>query len=140
MLISHRNSVEAIANLLEKTGSRRLLAQDSTFSLAQSAKQLLQAKNFDISIESLIPLHTVFPSLSPVQQDRSAKDPEPYPPAPTPWKKNDVVMVLHSSGSTGLPKPVPQTQEIIRQWATCSTHLRLYCPSKLTQHIRRLQH
>ncbi|EKM49837.1 uncharacterized protein PHACADRAFT_154467, partial [Phanerochaete carnosa HHB-10118-sp] len=117
-LISHRNSPEAVAHLLEKTSGHRLLVQDSTISLAHSVKKLLDTKSFDVFIEDLIPLHALFPSLSLVQQNGAAKDPEHYPPAPMPWKKDDVVYIIHSSGSTGLPKPVPQTQGFMRHWVT----------------------
>lgn len=121
--MSPRNSPEAVMNLLEKTGSRRLLIQEATLPLANSVKELLTSKNYDISFEYLVPLHELFPGVSsePVHHQNGMTHVEPYPPAPTPSHPSDVVCIMHSSGSTGLPKPVSHTHRTWHEWSLCGT-------------------
>ena len=52
--------------------------------------------------EQLLDLHAVFPDLT----GRIAQATR-YPKSTRAYDPEDVVLILHSSGSTGLPKPVP---------------------------------
>ncbi|KAJ7625826.1 putative nonribosomal peptide synthetase, partial [Roridomyces roridus] len=47
----------------------------------------------------------------------------PYPgPSGVHTSLDDVAIYLHSSGSTGLPKPIPQTHRILIQWAALDVY------------------
>ena len=100
---------------------RSLLTQDSLLPLAKSAADSLTAKNHRVSIEDLLPLHHVFPTLARAHEN-GFHDPGRYPEPPKPWTPDDVAWILHSSGSTGLPKPVPQTQKMVMKWCKDSMY------------------
>ncbi|KIO03672.1 hypothetical protein M404DRAFT_1001160 [Pisolithus tinctorius Marx 270] len=106
--MSPRNSPAAIINLLKTIKSRRLIAtQSSLGSLIaevkrESASQGDQA--YDLQIDEPPTLATVYPYMSEETID------SPFSPYPKGEISNDHVMFyLHSSGSTGFPKPIPIT-------------------------------
>lgn len=70
-------------------------------------------KEYTLSIEEIPTLAQIFPRLG----SEVVNDPfVPYP-APNPLRAlDDIVMYIHSSGSTGFPKPIKQTNEIILEW------------------------
>jgi len=69
---------------------------------------------FVVSIEEVPPLLEIYPKLGYEKQD----DPfEPYPAGPR-LSLDDVSVYLHSSGSTGLPKSIPQTFCTFVHWAS----------------------
>lgn len=119
-LISHRNSPEAIVDMMEKTGCHRVVTQESVLPHVRRVQDILSAKGWDVTVDDLVPLHDLFPSLL-RSQDDGAHDAQPYLPPARPPQEDDVVYILHSSGSTGFPKPIPQKQVHVREWAACST-------------------
>lgn len=66
-----------------------------------------------LCIEEMPSLSEIFPKLG---EERLDDDFEAYPAGSRPSLDN-VMMYLHSSGSTGFPKTVPQTFRSMVQWA-----------------------
>ncbi|KAI0081390.1 acetyl-CoA synthetase-like protein [Panus rudis PR-1116 ss-1] len=112
--ISPRNPVDAIVNMMEKTSSHRILTNTFVAPLAQAVKAKFDEKQYDVKIDKLPSIFTIFPQINGNKPD--ASDITPYPPSAKKPEPNDVVWYLHSSGSTGIPKPIPQTQKIVLQW------------------------
>ncbi|CAL1703594.1 unnamed protein product [Somion occarium] len=116
--MSPRNSPEAVVNMLEKTNCHRIITSPLVAPVTSAVQTLLAAKNYDLKVIELPSLRSTFPSLF-------SKDGEVllevalYPPTKKTPNPDDVVLILHSSGSTGFPKPIPQTQKTVLQW--CAT-------------------
>ncbi|KAF8601146.1 acetyl-CoA synthetase-like protein [Ceratobasidium sp. AG-I] len=100
--ISPRAQVQAVAHLCTKSGTSHVLAGGSPAinQLGDSLRDSLPHLEFTRlpSLEKLFPGHTnlandldLFPELSPTRPD-------------------SVLAILHSSGSTALPRPIPQHQ------------------------------
>jgi acyl-coenzyme A synthetase/AMP-(fatty) acid ligase len=68
---------------------------------------------YELSIEEVPAVETLYPRLGKEKGDDAF---EPYPPYTTRPPLSDVAMYLHSSGSTGLPKAIPQTHLILIHW------------------------
>lgn len=105
--VSPRNSSEAVANLMKKTSSHRIIITADLAPLANAASQLLSSSRYDVNVEPLFSLYDIFFHLLP---DNTISYPEfvPYPAYDKPYDPDEIAMILHSSGSTGLPKPVPK--------------------------------
>jgi acyl-CoA synthetase (AMP-forming)/AMP-acid ligase II len=115
LLISPRNSAAAIINLLQKTSSHRLLATEATLkTLLNQVRSLATSisPTFDILIEEVPAIADVYPKLS---QETAADPFHPYPAAVKRPLLDDVCAYLHSSGSTGLPRPIAQTHRMFLQ-------------------------
>ncbi|KAJ7195361.1 putative aminoadipate reductase [Mycena pura] len=122
--ISPRNSPAAIVQLLRKTGCRRIVSTCVTLAglLAGVQKEWSEGDTppCPLIIEE-IPSHgQVYPHLGKETPSGSHAF-EPYPPPAAQPDLDSLAMYLHSSGSTGFPKAIPQTQRILLQWATFST-------------------
>lgn len=126
--ISPRNSPEAVANLLLTTHAVRIISQPALLSLATTAQSQLVEKGYQIAIENLCSIYEVFPTLKSGNKNDVPSE-GPYPERQTPLDPNKPVIVLHSSGSTGLPKPVFLTYKILLQWTQSGM-------SQICHHIR----
>ncbi|KAI0698146.1 hypothetical protein BC835DRAFT_1413279 [Cytidiella melzeri] len=116
MPISPRNSTEAIVNLIEKTSSVRLITHGPLKTLAAAAQAQLASKGQHVEVEDLYSIYDIFPTLK-LGGEADAPVEDPYPERETAFSPDEPVIVLHSSGSTGLPKAIYQTQKIVLQWA-----------------------
>ncbi|KAI6017887.1 putative aminoadipate reductase [Pisolithus marmoratus] len=113
--MSPRNSPAAIISLLKTTKSHRLIAtQSSLGSLISEVKRELATpgdKVYDLQIDEPPTLATVYPYISEETID------SPFVPYPKgEMNNNDIMFYLHSSGSTGFPKPIPITYLIGKHW------------------------
>ncbi|KAJ3994751.1 putative aminoadipate reductase [Lentinula boryana] len=120
LLISPRNTPAAVVNLLEKTGAHRVLTTTVTLQeLLQNIKTELTSNNptYDVTFEEVPGLNDLYPKLGgEVSSDSfeaySSSDPGP----------DDIAIILHSSGSTGFPKPISITYRcIVLSWASSAT-------------------
>ncbi|KAJ7095660.1 putative aminoadipate reductase [Mycena epipterygia] len=115
--ISSRNSAAAIVNMLRKTACHRLIATCLTLdTLLVGIKQEMNAldPDFHLTIEEIPLLAQIYPNLGVETQE----DPfEPYPASAQP-SIDDICLYLHSSGSTGFPKAIPETHRALVQWTT----------------------
>ncbi|KAI0079020.1 acetyl-CoA synthetase-like protein, partial [Panus rudis PR-1116 ss-1] len=111
--MSPRNSAEAVFNMLQKTDCHQIVSQPSLSGLISKVTTLAKSSGYDVEAENLVPLDMVIPGLA-GQNDTEV---EPYPSIASGKELDDVVLYLHSSGSTGFPKPVAQTNRRILQRA-----------------------
>ncbi|KAF7347147.1 Acetyl-CoA synthetase-like protein [Mycena venus] len=107
--ISHRNSGAAILHLLNNTNSHRLLTTKGSLGhLVDTVSTELSNNNpsFELSIEEIPLLGQIYPH---VGHETSEDAFVPYPIQTTRAALDDVALYLHSSGSTGFPKSIPET-------------------------------
>ncbi len=119
MLVSPKLSAEAIARLFKQTSAHRVITQDPFLPVLEDAQTQLGAEGFNLAIEDLIPIEQAFPAVK--LDDVATQLVEgTYPKAHQEPNADDIVMYIHSSGSTGFPKPVKLTGRILLQWSTSS--------------------
>lgn len=102
--------------MLKTTGCHRIITQASMSPLTSAVRTTLEKEGFHIQLSDLPALQDVFPSLNPVTDDVIPTF-TLYPPPKTQRQPDDLAIYIHSSGSTGLPKSIPWTERIFRQWA-----------------------
>ncbi|KAJ7855599.1 hypothetical protein B0H14DRAFT_3645801 [Mycena olivaceomarginata] len=116
--IFHRTSTPAIIHLLRTAGAHRLLTTKlSLGSVVDTLSAELSAADlpYDLSIDEIPLLGQLYPHLG----EETSRDPfVPYPSPTVRTPLDDVVMYLHSSGSTGLPKCIPETHRTLIHFAT----------------------
>lgn len=101
-----------------ESSSHRLIATRETLTdLMKAVKAEIFAKDptYELSIEELPALDAIFPRLG-----REVAEDEfiPYPAIHIRPALSEVCLYLHSSGSTGLPKVIPQSHEVQINWAS----------------------
>ncbi|CAE6436771.1 unnamed protein product [Rhizoctonia solani] len=102
--ISPRTHVSGIAHLLGSTQTSLLVAggsqsiSDTTLQLTQSLAEI----NFHVQLIELPSLKSILPELN----ESGAKSEHKMFPALKPMANDTIVNILHSSGSTGMPRPV----------------------------------
>ncbi|KAF9062745.1 hypothetical protein BDP27DRAFT_1427576 [Rhodocollybia butyracea] len=110
--ISPRNAPMALLHLIRKTSAHRVLMTQTTLrGVVDGLKAEIQMTDpiYVLSIEEVPSLQQVYPCLG----QETAQDPfEPIKAIVSP-KDSDKALYLHSSGSTGLPKPIPLTHKIV---------------------------
>ncbi|KAJ8509096.1 hypothetical protein ONZ45_g8704 [Pleurotus djamor] len=116
--ISPRNSPAAVIRLLKATNCHRIIATKVTLkALIEGVQsQLDQDKStFSLTVDEVPSLESVFPKLG---YETANDEFSPYPDYPVKPSLSSLALYLHSSGSTGFPKPIPLTQTSIVHWAT----------------------
>ncbi|KAK0201032.1 putative aminoadipate reductase [Desarmillaria ectypa] len=114
-LLSPRNSAAATAKLLQDVGSRHLMASLAFKTLVQEIQFERELESsVNLSVFELPSLDSIFPKLG--SETRS----DPFTPYVSTMRSllTDVAFYLHSSGSTGFPKTIPQTQTSILHWCS----------------------
>ncbi|KII90242.1 hypothetical protein PLICRDRAFT_40443 [Plicaturopsis crispa FD-325 SS-3] len=113
--ISNRNSPAAVVHLLRKTQCHQLLVSPSTHSLIEAIRSELAADTepFELTLTEVPSLSRIYPRLC----AERAEDPFiEYPPPKERPLLDDIIYYIHSSGSTGFPKAIPQTSRVIHDW------------------------
>jgi acyl-coenzyme A synthetase/AMP-(fatty) acid ligase len=111
LLMSPRNSAPAIINMMQKTSCHRLLTTETLLaSLLSDLKKELAAlpEPFEVTLQEAPWINEIYPHLG-AERDTDAFT--PYPASARRPALGDVMLYLHSSGSTGFPKPIPITHE-----------------------------
>ena len=128
--MSPRNSAPGVVSMLRKTNCHRMImSQHSLGDLAFAIRaELSQSEDsYYLRIEEPPRLATVYPYLS---REVVSLPFVPYPKAGQIGEelsdRNDVMFYLHSSGSTGFPKPIPITYLTSLHYCLMRT-LHLYC-------------
>ncbi|ETW75335.1 hypothetical protein HETIRDRAFT_461285 [Heterobasidion irregulare TC 32-1] len=108
-LVSPRNSPPAIAHLLSITQSDFLLTSADTVTqdIVHKAVDILQKNGGTIAVRDIPRFEELFHDV--------AVSFEPLPQMQTP-SMDDVAIILHSSGSTNFPKPIPLTHRALLEW------------------------
>lgn len=104
--------------MLEKTNAHRVVSQPSLAPLISKVREELDSKQFALQVDELPSLQSVFPTLADGGVDTEVV---PYPASSKPHDPEDIVLYIHSSGSTGFPKPVPQRQKQVLNWCDAGT-------------------
>ncbi|KAG0703313.1 putative aminoadipate reductase [Suillus ampliporus] len=115
--MSPRNSAAAVINMMQKIKCRRLITTPhSLTSLIDEIKAdfvSCTTQTNQLQIEKIPALKHLYPTLV------SGTPSEAFPPYPSPTSlssENDVLFYLHSSGSTGFPKPIPISNLTAIHW------------------------
>ncbi|KAJ7123135.1 hypothetical protein C8R44DRAFT_981308 [Mycena epipterygia] len=108
--MSPRNSAAATAKLLADVGCHQVLTTPVTLAaLWTKVQQVLQQTGHVLATEEMPSTETVFPKLG---QETAAEYFRNYEPTISDTQLSSVAFDLHSSGSTGFPKTIPQTQQM----------------------------
>ncbi|KAF8215565.1 acetyl-CoA synthetase-like protein [Mycena galopus ATCC 62051] len=103
--ISHRNSAAAIFHLVHNTDSHRLLTTKG--SLAHLVETVSTGNApYELSVEEIPLLGQIYPHLG---RESVGDEFVPYASPIVGMALDDVALYLHSSGSTGFPKSIPET-------------------------------
>ncbi|KAJ7486758.1 putative aminoadipate reductase [Mycena latifolia] len=124
-LVSHRNSPAAVLHLLSNTGSHRLLTTKASLAHlvdAVSADLSAQSPPYELSIEEIPLLGQLYPHLGRETMDDTFV---PYPGPASRTSLDDVAMYLHSSGSTGFPKCIPETHRTLIHYGALDASIEL---------------
>lgn len=95
LLLSTRLSTEAYVNLLHLTNCRKLVVGNSLKPVAKEVQKLSSLSSFDIVVKE--------------EYDLERPSGPRFPYARPPNASQQLSFIIHSSGSTGLPKPIFQT-------------------------------
>ena len=102
--MSPRNSSAAVVNMVKRTNCHRMICQPSLEPLLSAVQAELETEDFALQVDDLLHIEVAFPTLF----GKDSDEPAPYPEPAEPLTMEDVGLYLHSSGSTGFPKPIPQ--------------------------------
>ncbi|OAX31791.1 putative aminoadipate reductase [Rhizopogon vinicolor AM-OR11-026] len=115
--MSPRNSAEAVINMMEKTNCHRLITTHRSLdSLIDGIKTSFVSQGTEMTqlqIDEVPALKDLYPTLV---RDSPNEAFVPYPPPTSRTSENDILFYLHSSGSTGFPKPIPMTNITSTNW------------------------
>ncbi|KZP21519.1 acetyl-CoA synthetase-like protein [Athelia psychrophila] len=132
--IAPRNSAEAVVSMLQKSGCRRIVTTSATLGPLISQIKALTPADSSLTFEDVPTVSQCYPHLG---QEMPSHPFTPYPAPQTPLDLDQPLFYLHSSGSTGFPKPIPQTSRTILGWLggmhlppfhTLGTVLQLFAP------------
>jgi acyl-CoA synthetase (AMP-forming)/AMP-acid ligase II len=112
--ISPRNSPAAICHVLRTVSAHRLIVTESSFrSLLDDVKAELASSDYSLQIQELPTMDAIYPHLA---QETTKHEFEAIALPPRSDNPDEVVMYIHSSGSTGFPKSIPLKQEIFSKF------------------------
>ncbi|KAJ7776532.1 hypothetical protein DFH07DRAFT_798512 [Mycena maculata] len=114
--ISPRNSAAAILHLLRASSCHRIVATCVTLasSLARLQKHAADVDpDFALNIQEIPSMQQIYPNLGTETSDCSF---QPYSKTQIRPKFDDIFMYIHSSGSSGFPKAIPQTYRQLKYW------------------------
>lgn len=113
--MSAKSSPEAVAHMLKTTNCHRIIMQPALSALTGAVQSTLANEEYVVDLVELPDLYEIFPSLGPAKNiDETAFTPYPLPEKPR--QPDDLVIYIHSSGSTGLPKSIGWTEKIFLHW------------------------
>ncbi|CAL1709603.1 unnamed protein product [Somion occarium] len=113
--MSPRNSPEAVVNMMEKTFCHCIIYSPRCIPLVSAVQNHFENKGIEILIDNVPSLQSVFPALG-SENNNMSTNVTTYPANNDQYNVDDIVIYLHSSGSTGFPKPIPLTHRIFFQW------------------------
>jgi acyl-CoA synthetase (AMP-forming)/AMP-acid ligase II len=125
--ISPRNSAVAIAHLLRSTACHHILATCTTLKdlVAGIQEELLKTDPlYAIQFHEIPSLFQIFPELSDNPRLYELDAPVASLPVSSEHRHaelDDVALYLHSSGSTGFPKPIPKTHRNLLEYVLSRT-------------------
>lgn len=121
--ISPKNSAEALVSMIIKSGCHRALITHKSLGQLLHEVQTLLPTEFSLIVQEIPTLAQCFPHLGREVEKASFV---PYPACQEGQTPDDPLFYLHSSGSTGFPKPILQTENIMLGWCRAG-ELVVYC-------------
>ena len=126
--MSPRNTAEAVYSLMQRTNTHKVVFDIPLQSLVRSVAALAEKDGYHLELVNAPSLQELYPFVySDTAED--TVDVALYPSPDKPTSPNDLVMYLHSSGSTGLPKPIPQTHLRTLEWIDSGKFQLFECPN-----------
>lgn len=109
--ISTRNSALAIAHLLSSTNTRQVFVSEDVALrvLALEAVTLLARDGYRAEVLDIPSFETLYIEAAPSTSNFCI----------APFSQDATVLLLHSSGTSGFPKPIHLTNRIYISWGTC---------------------
>ena len=95
--------------MLKRSACHRIVSQPLFDSLLRDVQADFSVDNYALQVDELPPAERIFPSVYGSEPDVY----NPYPSRKQHLDLDEVVFYLHSSGSTGFPKPIPQRNRAI---------------------------
>ncbi|KAG0691850.1 putative aminoadipate reductase [Suillus ampliporus] len=115
--MSPRNSAAAVINMMQKTNCHRLITtRQSLGTLIDGIKADFVSQDTETSrlqLDEFPALKDLYPALVRGSPNEAFLT---YPPPASRSSGNDILFYLHSSGSTGFPKPIPITNLTVIHW------------------------
>jgi acyl-CoA synthetase (AMP-forming)/AMP-acid ligase II len=113
--ISPRNSPVAICHILRSVSAHRLVVTEAFLGpLVYEVVNAMKLSEYDLKVHELPQLPTVYPHLA----HETANDSfTPIALPPRGKALDGTTLYIHSSGSTGLPKSIPITEEVCSKFA-----------------------
>ena len=99
--------------MLQKTSCHRIVSQAAFAPVIAEVQAELKKNGGDLIVDELPALQQIFPEFGPSSPETAV---DPFPALAKAPRPDDIVLYLHSSGSTGFPKPIPQRQVTVLQW------------------------
>ncbi|KAJ7754149.1 hypothetical protein DFH07DRAFT_743950, partial [Mycena maculata] len=124
--VSPRNSPAAILHLLRASSCHRIVATCVTLApaLARLQKHLADADpDFALNIQEIPSLQQIYPNLGAETLDCSF---QPYSETQNCPQLDNIFMYIHSSGTTGFPKAIPQTYRQLKYWRTSRKYVETF--------------
>ncbi|KAF8121589.1 acetyl-CoA synthetase-like protein [Boletus edulis] len=106
--VSPQSSAEAVVNMMKKTSCSRIVTIDHAHKVLIDGIRL-EFEDEESTIYELPTFRYVFPKLG---REVAADLFVPYPPSLTHPDLDSPAIYMHSSGSTGFPKPIPRSHRI----------------------------
>ncbi|CAK5265509.1 unnamed protein product [Mycena citricolor] len=127
--ISHRNSPAAIVHLLKSTGCHRVLTTRASLgNLVDVISELAaQELSYELSVEEIPLLGELYPHLG---RESAADEFTSYLVSDLTPRMTDIALCLHSSGSTGFPKPISLSHRLFLEISALGAlrQIKLYAP------------
>jgi acyl-CoA synthetase (AMP-forming)/AMP-acid ligase II len=99
--------------MLQKISCHRVLVTGASLSSLLAGITSLTPTDFPFSVKEIPTLAQCYPYLG---RETYHDTFVPYPALQKPQGMDDVILYIHSSGSTGFPKPIPQTNTTLLHW------------------------
>ena len=110
--MSPRIPAPGIFHLLNLTKCHRIISQPGLESLTSAVASLGKEKQWDVTVDNLPEFQDVFPDIF----SDTVAGVELYPESKEPFNWQNVMLYMHSSGSTGFPKAIPHRHITNLQW------------------------
>lgn len=96
--------------MLQKTSAHRIIVDSGRHGLLAEIQAELKPKAYDLQVQEMPSLQFSFPVLD-TEAYNDAAEVGPYPHKHI--AQDDLCCYLHSSGSTGFPKPIPLKHQFL---------------------------
>ncbi|KAF9000304.1 hypothetical protein BDQ17DRAFT_1427303 [Cyathus striatus] len=126
--ISHRNSPAAIIHLLKNVSCHRILATPVTLQNLMDSIEADINPDFEVVIDDMPTFDQLYPKLG---MENMQDHFDFYPPLHKHFNPEDIIFYFHSSGSTGSPKPIPESARAFAEWAANNVSSVINCTPAL---------